>query len=110
MSTTFIHIHFSLSCLIVVFIIAYDIKGLFGLSHKPKFTKIFMICNPLFFLVQLFLNLSDLFVQAAYFNVIKFQKTASFVAYKFQYSVFLVQLIKNGMVFVSLFIPKMILQ
>lgn len=68
-----------------------------------------MIFNPLIFLVLLLLNLSDLFVQVAYLNVIKFQKIASFVDYKSQYNGFLVQLIKNGVVFVSLFIPKIIL-
>lgn len=68
-----------------------------------------MIFNPLIFLVLLLLNLSDLFVQVAYLNVIKFQKIATFVDYKFQYNGFLVQLIKNGVVFVSLFIPKIIL-
>lgn len=38
LSSMFIHICFSLSCLIAVFSIAYDKNGLFGLSLRLKFT------------------------------------------------------------------------
>lgn len=69
-----------------------------------------MIWNSLIFLVLLFLKLLVLFVQVAYLNVIKLQKIAIFVAYKFQYNGFLVQLMENGVVYGSLFMPKMILQ